>query len=395
MTQNYDVVIVGSSPVCLAEALYQASQKRTVCVLEKGKTGGSWKYIDAFGFKNLELGPHVLNGPYVGKKAMELFGLSLKKEKLHYFAVNEKRVYKKNMEFEKHLDKAFFWIKRMHKQPINIAKAGYNLIKICQIIFSRKKDRIFYFKGGTYELLKTFLLHPLWPKVKLKTNKCLNIGLSKSGATHPLSIKVDSGETIHAKKVFLTLGCDIEVEKVLSPFAKGDNKVFIQQKAFQSLQVLLLLKKNKKETPFTSFIYDDSSYIGNQNFLKNKEIKYCSDITKYVAHNNNSMSLGEKGFSIMALAVDPSSYLQENCEIDKEKLLKDLKRYDMLDQEAEIEGCHAENFYGKIMEYTYVEKHRDVLQNHGITILQSDNLLNSFAQNYKRWKPMKRALRSQ
>lgn len=392
MTQKFDVVIIGSSPLCLAEAIYQVGLGNSVCVLEKGQIGGSWKYIDALGFKGVELGPHVLNGDYLGKKAMELFGISLQKENLHYFDVNQKKLYKKNMDAERHIDKALFWLKRIHKHPINTAKIVYNLSKYLYIIFFKNKEKVFYLKGGTYELLKYFLLHPLWLKVRLKNQKCSDIILN-SGAFHELSIILESGEKLCTKKLFLTLGCDLEIQRVLKNLLERNEGFNITQNAFESLQVLLLLSNNKKSNPFTSFIYDNSSYIGNQNFLKNKEIKYCSDITKYV-DCNNATNLSKKNLSMLALAVAPSSYLCENHQLNKEKLLKDLKSYNFLDQSAKIECCHIEKFSGKIIDYNCVEENKAVLEKLGITILQSDSLLSSFAKNYQRWKTLKKILKT-
>ncbi|MBP9829256.1 MAG: hypothetical protein KBD04_04410 [Proteobacteria bacterium] len=390
MTQKFDVVIIGSSPLCLAEAIYQVGLGHSVCVLEKGQIGGSWKYIDALGFKRVELGPHVLNGDYLGKKAMEIFGVSLQKEKLHYFDVKNKRLYKKHMDSEKYFDKAIFWLRKIHQHPISTAKIAYNLCKYFYIRFFKKKDSIFYLKGGTYELIQSFLLHPLWSKVSLQFHKCSDITF-KSRTSQELSITLNSGGKIYAKKVFLTLGCNIDLQKIFKKLMGESKGANIHQTTFQSLQVLLLLRNNKKSIPFTSFIYDDSSYIGNQNFLKSKKIKYCSDITKYVAYNN-STDFQKDNLSVLALAVASSSYCYKNHELNKEKLLKDLKYYNFLDREAKIESYYMENFSGQIIDYNCVEKNKIFLENIGITVLQSDNLLNSFAKNYQRWKVLEKVV---
>lgn len=58
---DFDVVVVGTSPICLIEALYRYHSGSSVMILEKAsECGGSWKSIDVCGVPHVDLGCHQL-----------------------------------------------------------------------------------------------------------------------------------------------------------------------------------------------------------------------------------------------------------------------------------------------------------------------------------------------
>lgn len=58
---DFDVVIVGSSPISLLEAVYQLDCGKRVLILEKNeRCGGAWKSIDICGIANADLGCHSI-----------------------------------------------------------------------------------------------------------------------------------------------------------------------------------------------------------------------------------------------------------------------------------------------------------------------------------------------
>jgi protoporphyrinogen oxidase len=57
---EFNLVIVGSSPMSLVEAAFRAEQGKKVCILEASdRIGGAWATIDCLGLKNIEASPHV------------------------------------------------------------------------------------------------------------------------------------------------------------------------------------------------------------------------------------------------------------------------------------------------------------------------------------------------
>ncbi len=58
---EFDVIVVGTSPICLLEALYRYHSGNSVLILEaSSKCGGSWKSIDICGIQHADLGCHTL-----------------------------------------------------------------------------------------------------------------------------------------------------------------------------------------------------------------------------------------------------------------------------------------------------------------------------------------------
>jgi hypothetical protein len=58
---DFDVIVVGSSPIPLLEALYQShSGKRVLIIEESPECGGAWKSIDICGIYPVDLGCHTL-----------------------------------------------------------------------------------------------------------------------------------------------------------------------------------------------------------------------------------------------------------------------------------------------------------------------------------------------
>lgn len=58
---NHDHICIGTSPICLLEALHQASSgKRVLIVDAANKVGGAWSEFSVFGIPRAEIAPHVL-----------------------------------------------------------------------------------------------------------------------------------------------------------------------------------------------------------------------------------------------------------------------------------------------------------------------------------------------
>ncbi len=58
---DYDVTVVGTSPISMLEAIYHISKNERVLILEAdAKCGGAWKSIDICGIANADLGCHLI-----------------------------------------------------------------------------------------------------------------------------------------------------------------------------------------------------------------------------------------------------------------------------------------------------------------------------------------------
>ncbi len=79
ITADFDCVFVGSSPIPLIEALYQANMgKRVLIVEESNQCGGAWKSIDICGVAHADMGCHQIgSNPSVKNFLEEYIGCKM------------------------------------------------------------------------------------------------------------------------------------------------------------------------------------------------------------------------------------------------------------------------------------------------------------------------------
>lgn len=71
---DFDVTIVGTSPVSMLEAIYHIAKNERVLVLEAdARCGGAWKSIDICGVSNADLGCHVIGSDTKMKEFFEKY----------------------------------------------------------------------------------------------------------------------------------------------------------------------------------------------------------------------------------------------------------------------------------------------------------------------------------
>ena len=72
---DYDCVFIGSSPICLFEALYQhGSGKKVLIVDESPVCGGVWKYIEVCGIEHVDVGCHEIGNNKSLREFLEVYG---------------------------------------------------------------------------------------------------------------------------------------------------------------------------------------------------------------------------------------------------------------------------------------------------------------------------------
>lgn len=62
MEKAYDTVIIGTSPVCMIEALYLHLTGKKVALIDQADVpGGAWRAIETAGLSNVDIGCHIMN----------------------------------------------------------------------------------------------------------------------------------------------------------------------------------------------------------------------------------------------------------------------------------------------------------------------------------------------
>ena len=381
----YDVAIIGSSPICITEAIYQTSKGKKVCLIEKGQLGGSWKYVDAMGFKNLEVGPHVFNGDKKGLKALRYLGLSPVKAKIWFYNITNRKLYK-NMPAELCLEKATSWLGKIFENKINIFKLGYNIFMYFKNLFPKKNQVVCYLRGGVYELLNTLVHNKHWSQVNLIKKECVDVHsaeLVNDQLAGNNQVVFADGESIYAGKVIVTSCTMLDFAKIYKKLFKSTSEILFKQKKFKSCQVVMLIKNNKKKISFSVFTDDESGYVGNKNFIVKRKIKYANDITECVS-NANGVNLKKQNLSVFTAAVDPAEYSAVKNSIDINKLFSELKEINMISRESILHNYYSEVTTGVIVEEESMKIFNETYQS-PIKFIHSESLMSSFASSYERW----------
>lgn len=77
----YDYIVIGSSPVCMIEAMTRHEHGERVAIIEgSSQIGGAWGLVDVFGWENVEISAHIMRDWQLGYHYLEdTLGIELEK----------------------------------------------------------------------------------------------------------------------------------------------------------------------------------------------------------------------------------------------------------------------------------------------------------------------------
>ena len=71
----YPCVVIGSSPICLIEALYLSKLHPKILIVESDdRIGGAWGTINLFNSADVEIGPHIIYGSRDNQNVYQFMG---------------------------------------------------------------------------------------------------------------------------------------------------------------------------------------------------------------------------------------------------------------------------------------------------------------------------------
>lgn len=372
---KFDVIIIGSSPIGMLEAVYWAATNKKVAIIEKGQLGGSWKCVPALGFPILEVGPHVFFGPRLGYKILKKLNLTCKKRAIWNFDIHNKKLYKNFYNFR------MFFYERLNglKKIIPENKRSPKKFFLRKILLNAIKQKISYLDEGCNALLLAIRKLKDWEKVEVIFEECQNILFDKNQKLNVLTRK----GCFEADNVIITSCCNLDLNNALLTYAYNANDKVFEKQDFGSAQVTLLLKNNLIDLSFTKFQYAAEDTLGTSNFAKKKKFKYIIDLTKCV-ENVNKINLEKNDSKIISLAVSPEYYKLLSNSPDLNCLIEDLKEFNLISKDAFLIDSHIEINQGKSLTKKGVDAVNQSF--HGrITCIESESLISALSDNYKRW----------
>ncbi len=283
------IILIGSSPVMLLEAILLAKKYNDIEIHEKSSTvGGSWKTTSFYGKKCIETGSHIF-APWKNRSLYEQSHNILKskfKLKTYY----------------------------LKPQPSNIVNHNINKKE-------KLKIRYFYIKGGAQEILNSLYKIIKKTKIKILFNSYIRkITLEKNKK------KIYSNKKVfYADHVYLPHYCKLNFNQ---------KKTYQRRKSIHLLLEYLNLKKINNKISYVqkvnfSKLFDRVSYLSNMLNFKNNI--FCLRLSKI-----GKRKLKEKKSELIkAVSFDLINFLNKELSNKKFKIRYKLHYYETNFREKE------------------------------------------------------------
>ena len=279
----YDIVVIGSSPLGILEAIYHSNRGEKVLIIDNSsKIGGAWKSISFPGISNVENAIHYLLPSEIALSFFEK-KLKLKMEKIE----GKKTIYNLTK-------KIYFFL-----EYDGILSKLLNLVLNRDFVSSRLKkiflkNESIYFKFGSPSLIDC-----LDQKLK-KTNVevQLNKNITKIDFKDKVTLLSKTQEKIISKKIVCTNSSR------LNNLFKDGKRIQVNEKIQKRPSIHLVLEENERFN------------INQLIFFNNPVIKYAHDITKFCS--------GEiKGKRILVIALKHEIKEKDEVFVKVHQILKE------------------------------------------------------------------------
>lgn len=274
--ESADVVVVGSSPLLLLEALHQARLGHRVVVVESAQlVGGAWREMPLFGLRRVEIAPHIV---MYNRVTYDYFAQDLKLN-VQKMSPSPRYVWNSALgrlwipyalsPFIAYVSAPLHYI-RNKQYRANFAlireeyfgRLGHATKLLLLWIFAGRKPSIEYPLRGTLDLVDRIeeLLKQTSVKVRLNTRV---LSVEKSGKAG-VQVRCSDGVTLNAKKVIMTrhqyiprLAVDGEPVDSLYNFNSYTSVHLLVKTAHPSRSAFVLAKRD----PLINLFSDLTSYM--------------------------------------------------------------------------------------------------------------------------------------
>lgn len=341
----FDVIIIGTSPICILEAVNRSRNGEKVMIVEKRNfIGGAWNSLNIFGLEDVENAIHYFLSNNKGinflSKNLEIDIVECKfKYRIFKFPILGYFHLKYNSIISKLLDKTF----------------NNNLSwETTKNIFT-KREKSYYFKNGSIDLIK-------------KANKLLddsdiivnyNCNIKKIIFNdHKVCLFSENDENyFESKKVIFTNGSRLQ------NIYYNENKVEIIEK-FQS-------------RPSIHIFVNDSSpqKVKEAIFIKDSLIKYVHEVSSYAKGNVNN-----KKIFIVALQHE----IKETKSIYN-NVLEKLKKAKLCSVSSSIIETKWSNIHLPHLFNEDLKKFKKKIGKKRLFTLETESFIDAIGNNSKRW----------
>ncbi len=376
---DFDVVVVGSSPLMLIESLYQKQVlNKSVCVVEKARYGGgAWKTSQLFDLDHIEVGCHYLSRSNLGYKLLEdHIGVKLEKVDRHFYDFTE-AIVKSSPSKKKTIENGRASIienddpKRAFKVAIKkmqiILKALVRL-DFPTIDFSIKRIRSIgafkYPKYGCSDLTERLI------SLCMKNNIIFKYNTEIEKAVHIDNNQISlhtSNNVIQTKKLLLGQGVRV-------PLFKNSNKILISHEDVLSTHMILKIK-GKKNQDFIVLQKEKnaSHWLDDDNYFFR-----ITDVGRYFKDGDKKP---EEGTLLLCCQI---SGLKFTGKEDPLEIIQYLKNLNLINQEASMIASHVDVHHGSmILKDNFKKETKNLPPN--IKIFGTWDLTFCMEEHYGKW----------
>lgn len=346
--QHYNVVIIGSSPLAITEAVWQQSKGKTVVnVDDKAVAGGAWTTIKHNGIPAVEIGCHIWE---VEKGATDFLRV--------FFDLNLVPLSPQPRILKKRFSTPYDW-------KMNISSGKYVLTKLIRFrfkeirigmssparTFTLKPRKYLYPKGGANELHARMMDKIVANNLEIK----LNIAVKAVKLTEKnVELELKNGTQLLCDELVLTSLSSIEKIQF------EDGSIIEPQTQQIDYTHVHLLLKNANARAFSYERWMDDAYIHR-----------VSDMTSQVQQELN------EGERLICVGIHATSYHSNSHEVLIKEILNRLKKQKLIHQKAELlqHGFNVfPSYYNSPAKLTEIER----ASNGKISVLRSTSFTYSF-----------------
>jgi len=362
IVEDYDIVLIGSGPIVLLEAMHLRKFGHSVVVLEQAdRFGGAWQSVAVPGFGEVEIGCHIWD------VAPEVHGFLEALLKVPLIPLQpQPRIYSgrvkvpydwKNMVFM--LREAMGSLKKgsfggLGKAMRKGFKKGMNVLP----------QKYVYPTGGAHQFVQALLSYCEKHGVELRSNQCVSeVQQVGKNAFHVTT----STDTYRCKRVVLSsFG---ELNKIV---LKDGTAIELEQGAQREwIHYHLHIKDQSKKS---------ISYV---RVVRDALIHRISDVTHQIEINETTDTKDR----LYLVGVHASAFHKHTEEERLAQLLASLKSYKILGKEASLIGA-SHNIYKSRLLSQATRNQLEALNEEGIQCLYSVNLMHGMEQQLERWKSL-------
>jgi len=356
--KKYDMVFLGTSMICVLEAVYQSQLGKSVLMLDRQPgMGGAWRSLEIFGLHDVENAIHYfLPDPYALDFMKEVLTWNVQKmpRKYRVFPLPFRGCWKVSY------DNAFGRLVGAIKEVVlqgKVREFPILLLRAVRDFLFETRSSSYYVGGGTPEMLRKVESILLASRVEVNYSSSVDhIHIDSEEKTVEVSV---GEERILASTIFFSHGSRI------SNLTGSSSPIPIEEKLHLRPAVHMLIRD---ESP--SQLYECI-------FTSDPLIKYVHDVTRFSRESAELM--GRKKLLVLALQKD----VKESDAI-YQAIFEKLKRISMVGNDAVLEDQFWQDIYLPRLEDSDLQSLKTTFGEQ-VECLKTENFAKGIGYHAHRW----------